>query len=69
VLSGVMLCGIFRMFGRMKMVPVGQMGMMARRFVLAFLVMLGRFAMMLGGVFMMFSSFLVVLGTLVLGHV
>ena len=65
----VMLRGIFRMFGRMKMMPMGQMGMMARRLVLAGLVMFSRFAMMLGSLLVMLGGFLMVLGAFMLGHI
>ena len=42
---------------RMQMMPMGSMGMMRRHFVFASSMMLGRFAMVLRGVFMVFSGF------------
>jgi hypothetical protein len=42
---------------RMQMMPVGSMRMMRRNFVFASTMMLGRLAMVLCGVFVVFSSF------------
>ena len=46
---------------RMQMMPMGSMGMMRRHFVFASSMMLGRFAMVLCGMFVVFSSFRVML--------
>ena len=50
-----------RVMHRMQMMPVGSMRMMRRRLVFASTMMLGRFAMVLRGMFMVFSSFRVML--------
>ena len=65
VLSGLLLAVQFdvalgRFTGvmhRMQMMPMGGMRMMRRNFVFASSMMLGRFAMVLRGVFMVFSGF------------
>jgi hypothetical protein len=41
----------------MQMMPMGSMGVMCRRLVFAGTMMLGRFAMVLGGMFVVFSGF------------
>jgi hypothetical protein len=46
-----------RVMRRMQMMPMGSMRMMRRHFVFASSMMLRRFAMVLRGVFMVFSSF------------
>ena len=46
-----------RVMRRMQMMPMGSMRMMRRHFVFASSMMLGRFAMVLRGVFMVFSGF------------
>jgi hypothetical protein len=46
-----------RMMRRMQMVPMSSMGMMRRRLVFASTMMLGRFAMVLRGMFVVFSGF------------
>lgn len=69
VLLRVVLTGLRGVMGRVLSVSVRRMRMMGRLLVIAALVMLGGFAMMAGGVFMMVSSVGVVLCTLVLcGH-
>ena len=50
-----------RVMHSMQMMPVGSMRMMRRRLVFASTMMLGRFAMVLRGMFMVFSSFRVML--------
>ena len=49
-----------RVMRRMQMMPMGSMRMMRRRLVFASTMMLGRFAMVLRSVFMVFSGFRVV---------
>jgi hypothetical protein len=68
MMNRVMLGGIFGMLGRLKMMPMGQMGVMTGGLVLSSLVMFGRLPMMPGGMFMMLSGFLVMLGAFMLGH-
>ena len=46
-----------RVMRRMQMMPMGSMRMMRRRLVFASTMMLGRFAMVLRSVFMVFSGF------------
>jgi hypothetical protein len=46
-----------RVMRRMQMMPMGSVRMMCGQFVFASTVMLRRFAMMLRGMFMMFSGF------------
>jgi hypothetical protein len=46
-----------RVMRRMQMMPMGSMRMMRRRFVFARTMMLGRFAMVLRGLFVVFSGF------------
>ena len=50
-----------RVMRRMQMMPMGSMRMMRRRLVFASTMMLGRFAMVLCGLFVVFSSFRVML--------
>ena len=65
VLSGLLLAVQFdvplgrftRVMRRMQMMPMGGMRMMGRRLVFAGTMMLGRFAMVLRGLFMVFSGF------------
>jgi hypothetical protein len=65
VLSGLLVAVQFdvalgrftRVMRRMQMMPMGSMRMMRRHFVFASTMMLGRFAMVLCGVFMVFSGF------------
>ena len=65
VLSGLLVAVQFdvalgrftRVMRRMQMMPMGSMRMMRRHFVFASTMMLGRFAMVLRGVFMMLSGF------------
>jgi hypothetical protein len=45
-----------RVMRRMQMMPMGSMRMMRRRLVFAGIMMLGRFAVVLGSLFVMFSS-------------
>jgi len=53
----VALGRLTRVMRRMQMMPMGSMRMMRSQFVFASTVMLRRFAMMLRGMFMMFSGF------------
>jgi hypothetical protein len=68
VLFSLMLCRCFSVFGGEQMVSVCQMSMMACRFVGTSLMMLRRLPMMAGGVFVVFSSFLVMLRAFMLSH-
>jgi hypothetical protein len=61
----VALCRLTRVMRRMQMMPMGSMRMMRRQFVFASTVMLRRFAMMLRGMFMVFSGFRVMFFQLV----
>jgi hypothetical protein len=65
VLSGLLVAVQFdvalgrftRVMRRMQMMPMRSMSMMRRQFVFASTMMLGRFAMVLRGMFMVFSGF------------
>lgn len=56
VLVGVMLAGFVGMVAGVQCMSVGDVGVVPGLLVIARLVVLGRFAMMRGGVFVMFSG-------------
>ena len=60
VLCGVILCGRFRMVSGMYVVAMGNVGMVGRRFLVATSLVLGRFSVMAGCMFMVLRRFLVV---------
>ena len=62
------LRGLFGVMGRVNMMAVGRVRVVRCQLVVACFVMLGGLAMMAGGVFMMFSCFVMVLSGL-FGHV
>ena len=68
VMLGVMLARFAGMVRRVRRMTVRRMGMVRGFLVRISLMMLGCFAMMLGGVFVMVGRFLVVLDDLVFGH-
>jgi hypothetical protein len=61
VLIGVMLSGFFRMMGSVQRMSVSDMGMVAGLFVIARLVVVGCFAVMLCGLFMMLRGLVMML--------
>jgi hypothetical protein len=68
VLFSLMLCRRFSVFGGEQMVSVCEMSMMACRFVGTSLMVLSCLPMMSGGVFVVFSSFFVMLRAFMLSH-
>lgn len=62
VLGNVMLAGLGRMMMRMRGMAMRRMRVMRRGFVFSFLVMLRGFAMMPGGMLVMFSRAMVMFG-------
>jgi hypothetical protein len=68
VLFRVMLCRFIRMLSGMEMVTMRNVGMVSGLFVGASLVLLGRFAMMLGGMLVVLCCPLVMFHTLILCH-
>jgi hypothetical protein len=63
VLISMNLGGFFMVMSSMKMVPMSYVSIMARCFMIAFFMMLGCFAVVLGGKFQMFGGFVVVFNT------
>jgi hypothetical protein len=61
VLIGVVLSGFFRMMGSVQRMSMSDMGMVASLFVIARLMVLGRFAVMFRGLFMVLCSFVMML--------
>jgi hypothetical protein len=57
MLFGVMLCGFFRMVSSMQVVAMCDMGMMPRLFMAPAALMLSRFFMMAGRMFMVLRRF------------
>jgi hypothetical protein len=57
-----MFCGFVKMMFRIKVVPMSDMSMMCRLFVIAGFMMLGGFVIMLGRVRVMLCRFLMMLG-------
>jgi hypothetical protein len=60
VLCGVILCRRFRMVSGMGVVAVGNVGVVARRLLVAASLVLSRFSVMAGCMFMVLRRFLVV---------
>jgi hypothetical protein len=65
VVFGVVLCGLVAVVGRMQSMRMRDVGVMAGLFMVASFIVLGRFAMMVGGALVVFRGGLVVLATLV----
>ncbi len=63
-----MLCRFIRMLSGMEMVTMRNVGMVSGLFVVASLVLLGRFAMMLGGMLVVLCCHLVMFDALILCH-
>jgi hypothetical protein len=57
MLFDVMLCGFFRMVSSMQVVTVGDVGMMPGLFMAPAGIVLGRFFVMAGGMFMVLRRF------------
>jgi hypothetical protein len=68
VFGGVMLSGLFGVVGGVGQVPVGNVGVMTGLHVVAGLVMLGRFAVVFGRVFVMLRRLLMVRSTFMIIH-
>lgn len=68
VSCGVLLRGLVRMMFGMHMMAMGQLRVMRRGFVIAFLMMRSGFMMMLRGVLVMFRSLLVMFVSGFVGH-
>jgi len=67
VIVSVMLCGLLSMMRRVDAMPVCNVGMMSGLVVVTVFVVLGRFAVMMCGILMVFRGGVMVVGTLVLG--
>jgi hypothetical protein len=65
VVFGVVLCGLVAVVGRMQSMRMRDVGVMAGLFMVASFIVIGRFAMMVGGALMVIGGGLVVFATLV----